>query len=161
MALVKGIAIGDVLSYDQRADTFTLHVAGMLGMLGQLAPHFVRLELRLAGYGQWDARLVAAYAEVLGQLKSVPTQPTIIAEITQQSVPGATQAVWNAGHTEQATVSAGQVTPFTAQFADVVDAIVQTPTGPAGGTLCDFIQHWEIWNEPNAATWQNKDGHFR
>lgn len=124
VALNKGIAIGNVVSYDFVADQITVEMGDKIQLLAQPQPAFVRLELRTAGYKGWDVPLIDAYARVFRLLKALPTSPTIIAEITAQSVPGSSQAAWNAGHSEPAAPGP-VVTPFTGLFTTIVGEILR------------------------------------
>jgi hypothetical protein len=115
--------------------------------------------LGLAGYPAWDAHLVEVYYEAITALQhGLPTKPEIIAAITYQSVPGAQQKTWNAGHVEPTTHRNRPPSSFATLYANTVRAILTTPRTSGAGTLKDLIHHWEIWNEPNGATWTYMTG---
>jgi hypothetical protein len=156
VALNKGIAIGNVVELDHAGRPLGKVDAAILGLLRQLAPAIVRLELLVPSHYQgWDAALVDAYAGVFQQLKELPTAPAIIAEITAQSVPGSSQEAWNDGHSEPAALGP-VVTPFAGLFTTIVGEILQT-LGSDGSTLRQWVNHWEIWNEPNGHNWAYGD----
>jgi hypothetical protein len=148
MPRLKGIALENIHDTLGHGPFPTSLTPAMERCLGIIKPEVVRLELRLAGYTQWDATLVEYYATMIDQIKQITSATMIIAEITYQSVPGASQAIWNAGHTEPVVGGGAASTPFAAAFLDTTQAILSTP-GVTKGLLKDRVNVWEIWNEPN------------
>jgi hypothetical protein len=158
MAALKGINLGDVLEVSAAGViTPTLH-PDILTMLTAIQPQCLRLEFRLAGAAGWNAPgLLDAYAQQIRRIKGqVGANVLILGEITYQSVPQSDQLAWNAQFTEPDPAPSPSMNTYLVRYFDSIQAILGS-TLADGTHITDLVDHWELWNEPNAWTENKRD----
>jgi Glycosyl hydrolase catalytic core len=133
--LLKGCALGWILSNDGTQVLFGQHDIGALAAAGATV---VRFELRLGTRIRWDSTLIGNYTTVIDQMAVAGLQ--MIGLLGPRIVYGATQTQWNANAVE--TGGSGW-NSFLANYVSAARQLVAT---------FPQIGAWEIWNEPNAWT---------
>ncbi|MCX7919419.1 MAG: LamG domain-containing protein [bacterium] len=128
----------NILFNDTKAQRFVSAGAG-----------WIRVELRLAGYANWNAELLSKYSTVFATAKKYGIQ--VIGLIDYSSVPGSwTQADWCANNYEHTG-------------GDGNNAYIQAYTETAASLISTYrnqVAIWEIWNEPNCWTNSSAGGYY-
>ena len=140
---------------DSGHTSFTHSLSGSLGTMRQAGAGWVRVVFRLGGcYPTWTAigcdgrTALQAYDQVVAAIRSQNLQ--ILAILTAESWPGS-QADWTASNAETAGGSGDNA--YVAAFAQQAAAVLAQH-------FAGQVDDWEVWNEPNAWTTSDGQGHF-
>lgn len=150
----KGLALGQILSFDPAIDTFVMSFQDQdAALVAQSGAAWARMNLRVDRYPRWDADLLTRYISTVDLLKSANPSIQVIGLLAHELVPGASQARWNRNNTEYYP-DGDPVNFFIEEYLGAVDALLGL-RDDAGRAITDYITHWEVWNEPNAWTQHN------
>lgn len=141
--LTHGFALGWVLSDDARQILLDERYAAELREAGA---RMVRVDFRLGRHPAWDDTILGQYERVLDTLARAGVEP--LGLIGHGALPNPQQAQWTANNSEVA--GGGGDNPFIASYVATARALT--------ARFHDRVRVWELWNEPNVWTQQQRQG---